>query len=485
MGKVYYVNTDKNKAKDDKPFVDVICKDITYDLTDSPLYDKVHTIAADEIETLFNINKMEEEQEIQDMIDSGEISSPDEYDRSYDKPFEEYDFSEKINERTNLYMLNVADLPKDVVVQVDKVYANDENALKDIIKEMYGVSVTDIKNIGLAEKKDIVQFKTYEAITKMYESDDYRTYLNLTDNMNGYSVNNTALVIMQCPDAEAVKGFKAWNEFDRCVAKGEKGNQIWCPAKQTLKTEKSVDNYLSHHKDVYGDAGSQSYEREKSRLMDKIAKNGYAEVMNGCFPTYVFDIKQTVPLDGKEDNLEELLNTLRFKRPLQADLANCADVIDSIEKAMNVPQGTITLDPELSEQENIYKALEGYAEKVLRTEPDSIVGIKSAEPKTGDIHTMETKMSAYLVARHIGIECDDKAAYEMTGVMKDKLSYDSVHTGRRVMFTEAYDRATKFSKQFEKAFDKAFEQYQSKDANKEQTTQKEETKKEKKQVERD
>lgn len=447
------------QKEDNSPYADIVCHNVAYELSASNVYDSIIRIATAEIEELFYQQKEEENQEIKDMLANNEIDSEDEYDRLYGGEFVARDWSERINERADRYLRNVIDLPTDVVVSIDKSLADDETALKAAIKDRYGYDVKSIEHFGNASNSDILKQKTFDAITDMYKSENYRKYLDLTANMNGYSINNTALVIAQKPNAEAVKGYNAWNDYGRNVGKGEKAIKIWCPVLKVLKTQADVEKYLDIHSGDFGKKGSTKYEDEKKRLLDKIAVDGKTTVISGYSSGNVFDIRQTVPLDPNHDNLQELLDAIHLNKPLLQSLENCADIIDCIEKVMGVDKGSITFDPELSEQENMYRTVKQYADEVLSTNPASVIGIKNDIPLVGDAHCLETSMSAYLIASHLGIECDEKAVLEMTQYMKDELSYDSIHTGRREMFTNAYTRATKFARQFDDAFDKAFEPY--------------------------
>lgn len=454
-----YSKKASSKNADSSPYVDIVCHNVAYELSTSPVYDKIMDIATKEIRELYYQEQEEENQEILDMIANNEIDSADEYDRLYAGEFVVDSWKERIEERADRYLRNVIDLPTDVVVTIDRQLSDDESTIKSAIKERYGYDVKSVEHHGQANSSDILKQKTFDAITEMYKSDTYRRYLDLTANMNGYSINNTALVIAQKPNAEAVKGYNAWNEHGRNVGKGEKAIKIWCPLSKVLKTQDEVEKFLDRHPFDYGKKGDARYETEKKKLLDKVFGDGQATVLYGFSVGNVFDIYQTVPLDPNHDNLQELLDVLHLNKPLSQSLENCADIIDCIEKAMGAKPGSLVLDPDITEQENMYRIIENYAEEVLRTRPSSVVGIKHDVPLKGDAHNLESAMSAYLVASHMGINCDEKAALEMTKYMKNELSYDSIHTGRREVFTSAYTRATRFAKQFNNAFDKAYEPY--------------------------
>lgn len=70
-----------------------------------------------------------------------------------------------------------------------------------------------------------------EGVHKVFESDNYKNYLNTMSKFHNYSINNTLLIARQNPDATLVAGFKSWEKnFGRHVKKGEKGIKILAPS---------------------------------------------------------------------------------------------------------------------------------------------------------------------------------------------------------------------------------------------------------------
>lgn len=435
------------------PTVDILCNGVSYDFTTHPRYEDVKAYVNDEV-------KKEDEEEMRMMIEDGAIASPEEY-------YNEYATSNKaIADRVNRYMLNITDLPTDVVLLgVDRDLAENEEHLKQTIYDKYGYTATTIKSHELSSEKDMLSQKTYEAIGDVYKTEDYKKYLDLTAFWDKYSVNNVALILTQRPDAQAVKTYGGctkdgtpygWWADDRGVATGAQGIKLWQPNTKVLKTEKQVETYLKYHPE-YGKAGD-TFDQKKQALMQEIAQNGGSkEVIDGFKLGVVFDIMDTVPREGKEDNLQELLDKIHLKKPLKESMENFSVVVECMEKALDVTN--LQLATDVSQQEALYRAVQDYAEEVLRTKPESITGIKSNEPLKGDMHKMETMMTAYLVAKHLGIECDDKIAFEMSGIMNKEMSEQMLHIGKREMFTTAHERAAKFSKQINREFDKAYEPF--------------------------
>ena len=98
-------------------------------------------------------------------------------------------------------------------------YIKPEQSMKERVKE-----ITDKLEQGLKE---------------VFESDNYKKYLNTMAKFHNYSVNNTLLINQQRPDATLVAGYDSWvKNFDRHVRKGERGINIIAPA--PFKTEREV-----------------------------------------------------------------------------------------------------------------------------------------------------------------------------------------------------------------------------------------------------
>lgn len=69
-----------------------------------------------------------------------------------------------------------------------------------------------------------------KGVADVYESEHYINYLKVMSRFYNYSANNCLLILMQCPEATLVAGYKAWQEkFKRQVKKGEKSIQIIAP----------------------------------------------------------------------------------------------------------------------------------------------------------------------------------------------------------------------------------------------------------------
>ena len=63
----------------------------------------------------------------------------------------------------------------------------------------------------------------------LQDSQRWAEYLGMSARFHRYSMGNVLLIMLQCPTATQVAGFKTWLTMDRHVRKGEKGLRILAP----------------------------------------------------------------------------------------------------------------------------------------------------------------------------------------------------------------------------------------------------------------
>lgn len=452
--------------------IDIAVKDITYGFEQSELYDKAREIAVNTAKVLYDDEREFQNEEYQAMFEDGDVASYEEYrdavgvtpdQADYRKTFEENinhpQIASQIEKLTNQYMCNVLDLPRDAVVTIDDNTLDekgrpDESVLRQALREKFGETANPIhyEKATEAEKKDTLSQKAYEKVGDMLKSDDYQTYLDLRASIGKYSSNNISLIYLQKPDSKAVMGYNAWQKLDRQVPAGTTGLAIWQPCKKELKTEAQVDKYIADNEWEYGKPDSKRAIKAKENMMKEIETEGKTEVSFGFRLGTVFDIGQTVPKDPENDRLDQIIN---LNKPLAPNMENFDAIVKSMKDAGTILPLTVSQND--SQQEALWNAVLKYADKVLSECPEQVQGIKSNVPLHGDMHTMESVMTAHLICRHIGIECEDKASLQLAGVFDKKQPSEQMFThGKREMFTKAFDRAVKVADQFNKAFDKSF-----------------------------
>jgi hypothetical protein len=68
-----------------------------------------------------------------------------------------------------------------------------------------------------------------QATNELLTSEGWQRWLRTRSRFHRYSLRNTLLIALQCPEATHVAGFRKWLELGRCVRKGEKGIRIFAP----------------------------------------------------------------------------------------------------------------------------------------------------------------------------------------------------------------------------------------------------------------
>lgn len=393
-------------------------------------------------------------------------------DVDYLLPFEENkgrsDIQKQISDLTSKYMLNIHDLPKETVVEIEDTAVDSKgrasiSAVLSAVDKQFGIEgvrATGYEAAKPAEKKDIITQQAYESVKDMMHSKEYQSFLQLRATLQKYSHNNICLIYAQKPDAKAVMGFNAWKKLDRHVDSGQHGIAIWQPCTGIKKSEKAIDDYIEKQKALYPkfykvmpDGTCPEADKLKEKLMKELNEKGEAEVDFGFKLGTTFDISQTVPNDPTKDNLQEIIN---LNKPLEANLANYDEVLKSMKEAATLAPFTVATSHK-GQQEDVFEALLSYADAVLSSKPESVIGIKSATPLEGDMHKIETVMTAYMISEHIGIETGDKAGLKLAEIFdKGALSREHITIGKREMFMQAFDRAAKLSDMFVKEFDKSF-----------------------------
>ena len=73
-----------------------------------------------------------------------------------------------------------------------------------------------------AEKVQELMDQLQEGVKAVFESDNYRDYLNVMSRFHHYSFRNSILIWLQRPEATQVAGYTDWQRnFKRQVKKGE------------------------------------------------------------------------------------------------------------------------------------------------------------------------------------------------------------------------------------------------------------------------
>lgn len=231
-----------------------------------------------------------------------------------------------------------------------------------------------------------------QGIRNVFDSENYKHYLNVMARFHTYSYNNSMLIAMQYPEASMVAGYHAWrNNFHRTVRHGEHGIEILAPCPYVV--EKEVDKVdPDTHQPVLGRNGKPIRERVQVTIPAfKVVK--------------VFDISQT-----EGEDLPTLVT------PLKDDVADYQEFKKAIERISPVPvefadikgsangyyapkAGKIVIQSDMGELQTIKTMIHELSHSLLHDKEDMERDRRSEE--------VEAESIAYTVCRHYGLDTSD------------------------------------------------------------------------------
>ena len=240
-------------------------------------------------------------------------------------------------------------------------------------------------------------------IKELFESDKYRQYLSTMSRFHRYSVNNTMLIYMQCPDATHVAGFNKWrNQFGRNVLKGEKGIRIIAPTPYKKKVEEIKTDPETNAPVLDADGKAIIEEKEIRIPMFKVVS--------------VFDVSQTAgkplpqlaaDLSGNVQQYEVFMEALRRASPVPMEIKPVARDTDGF---FSIKEQSITIRAGMSEVQTVCAAVHEIAHAKLHdyehmTElADDGETILVPGEKSRNTEEVEAESISYAVCQYYGIE---------------------------------------------------------------------------------
>lgn len=224
--------------------------------------------------------------------------------------------------------------------------------------------------------------KLEDGVQAVFQSDNYKNYLNTMGKFHNYSFGNCVLIAMQKPDATMVAGFKAWqSKFKRNVKKGEKGIQILAPCPHKQMREVVLSDGVTEEREI---------------------------TFTTYRPAYVFDVSQTegeeLPTICKQLSLavsgyEALLDKLTSVSPVPVTFE---DIKGGANGFYNWEEKRIAIQNGMSQSQTIKTLVHEIAHSLLH---DKETGLE----KDADRRTMEVQAESvsYAVNSYLGIDSSE------------------------------------------------------------------------------
>lgn len=256
-----------------------------------------------------------------------------------------------------------------------------------------------------AERVKELTDKLEAGVKEVFESEQYKNYLNAMSKFHSYSFGNVMLILMQCPNASLVAGFHKWKkDFGRTVKKGEHGIMILAPCPQKKFIDREIEK-----PDGTKEIESVLVVRQRFKV------------------AYVFDVSQTegreLPsygvdkLTGDVQNYDEFYKAIESVAPVPVELRPATD---HSEGCYNHKEQKIYINEGLSQIQTISVMIHEASHAILHALPvenGEIVGKHEKDRRTREV---EAESVAYVVCQHFGIETGDSSFAYVTSWRKNK-----------------------------------------------------------------
>jgi antirestriction protein ArdC len=110
------------------------------------------------------------------------------------------------------------------------------------------------------DRLEELQMRLERAVTDITSGDDWARMLEAQARFHSYSWSNSLLILVQCPHASRVAGYRTWQSLGRQVQRGEKGIAILAPVVARKKDER-----VCQHDQATNDEPVQ--DREQTRVL--------------------------------------------------------------------------------------------------------------------------------------------------------------------------------------------------------------------------
>jgi len=235
-----------------------------------------------------------------------------------------------------------------------------------------------------------------EGVHKVFESDNYKNYLNTMSKFHNYSINNTLLIARQNPDATLVAGFKSWEKnFGRHVKKGEKGIKILAPSPYKKKVLVELVDPVS--REIMLDINGNPVKEET-----EVNMTAYRIVS-------VFDVNQTEGKPLPQIGVAEITDNVDEYELFVEALKQSTSVPISFENISGAAKGyynpvtaSIAVKAGMPESQTVKTMIHEIAHSILHNDI-----LDEAEKKDRHTKEVEAESVAYTVCQHFGIDTSD------------------------------------------------------------------------------
>lgn len=284
-----------------------------------------------------------------------------------------------------------------------------------------------------------------QGVKNVFNSDEYKGFLNVMAKMPRYSLNNQLLIAMQTNGkASMCQSFTGWKEMGRFVKKGENGIKILAPSPYTIQAEQNkVDKDTG--KPILDTDG------EPVRETKEVTVNAFKVVST-------FDLSQT---DGKELpslGVNELVGNIESYGTLLQALKEVSPVPISFEDIESGAKGyyhqtdkRIAIQDGMSEVQTVKTVIHEMAHQKLH----AVIGSDVMNQQSRQSKEVEAESVAYVVCEHFGINTSDYSFKYVAGwsdgkeIPELKASLSTIRNAAADLITAIDEKLTELNKEQE------------------------------------
>lgn len=255
--------------------------------------------------------------------------------------------------------------------------------------------------------------KLEEGLKNLFESEQYKSYLNTMSKFHNYSYNNTLLITMQKPDATLVAGYQGWQKnFERQVKKGEKGIKILAPVPKKIRERQEVIDPVSGQP-MIGEDGQPRME--------------WVERTIPAFkPVTVFDVSQTygepIPelevkdLTASVEGYQDFVKAIEYVSPVPIEYK---DVAGDSKGYFDREAKLIVVQKDMPESQTLKTLVHETAHSILHNK-EMEAALETGQGKDRNTREVEAESVAFTVLSHFGIDTSEYSFGYIAGWSSDK-----------------------------------------------------------------
>ncbi len=261
-----------------------------------------------------------------------------------------------------------------------------------------------------AEVKGLMK-RLESGVSGLMSSDGWSKWLSYQSTFHNYSLNNTLLIMMQCPAATKVAGFHTWKRLQRKIIKGSKSIRILAPRIF-----------------INADAGSDETEDKKILYFRAIGVFDVSQTEGEDLPTRPY----TLSIDGDEDEgLYEKLRTFSASKgcPVnEVDIdGGCLGYYDPSAHSIGIKSG-------MSLARKAHVLSHEIAHSLLHRGVAEVDGRNPAHLSRG-IKELEAESVAYIICTSVGLDVGTSSFGYIADWNKKETKKELTESAKRIAST--------------------------------------------------